>query len=194
MTAISAIADVEAAVRALRPRLGERLLVADDDGFAAARQVWNAAVTRQPSLIARCRDATEVGAAVRAARDAGLPLSVRAGGHDWGGRALCDGGLVVDLTGMRGVTVDAAHRTATVQGGATTADLLAATTPHGLATPTGVVRAVGMVGLTTGGGYGPLIGRSGLTLDNLLDADSTGSWPPSGATTRTTCSPRRSRP
>jgi FAD/FMN-containing dehydrogenase len=171
MTAISAAADVDGAVRALRPRLGERLLVADDDGFAAARRIWNAAVTRQPSLIARCRDAAEVGVAVRTARDAGMPLSVRAGDHDWAGRALREGGLVVDLTGMRAVTVESAGRTVAVDGGATAADLLAATTPHGRATPTGVVRAIGMAGLTTAGGYGPLIGHCGLALDNLLGAD-----------------------
>jgi FAD/FMN-containing dehydrogenase len=170
MTAVNA-ADVDGAVRTLRPRLGERLLVPDDDGFAAARQVWNAAVIRRPAVIACCRDDAEVAAAVRAARDAGLPLSVRAGGHDWAGRALRDGGLVVDLTGMRGAVVDTAGRTVTVQGGATAADLLAATAPHGMATPTGVVRAVGMAGLTTVGGYGPLIGLHGLALDNLLDAD-----------------------
>jgi FAD/FMN-containing dehydrogenase len=151
--------------------LGDRLLMAGTDAFAAARRVWNAGVTRQPALIARCRDAAEVAAVVRAGRDAGLPLSVRAGGHDWGGRALCDGGLVVDLTGMRGVTVDPAGRSATVQGGAAAADLLAATAPYGLVTSTGVVRAVGMAGLTTVGGYGPLIGRYGLALDNLLEAE-----------------------
>jgi FAD/FMN-containing dehydrogenase len=171
MTAVSSPAGVEGAVRVLRPRLGERLLVSDDSGFATARQVWNAAVTRQPAVIARCRDAAEVGLAVRAARDAGVPLSVRAGGHDWAGRALRDGGLVVDLTGMRAVTVDAAGSTVTIQGGATAADLLSATAPHGLATATGVVGAVGMAGLTTVGGYGPLIGHCGLALDNLVDAD-----------------------
>jgi hypothetical protein len=171
MTATSTPAAVGSAVRALRPRLGERLLVADDPGFAAARQIWNAAVTRQPSVIARCADAAEVSAAVRAAREAGMPLSVRSGGHDWAGRALRDGGLVIDLTGLRGVTVDPDARTATVQGGAITADLLAATSPYGLATATGAVRTVGLAGLTTVGGYGPLIGRYGLTLDNLLGAE-----------------------
>lgn len=171
MTAISA-ADIDTAVRALRPHLGERLIAPEDvDRFEDARRVWNAAVTRRPALIARCRDTAEVGAAVRAARDAGLPLSVRAGGHDWAGRALRDGGLVVDLTGMRGATADPAARTVTVQGGATTADLLAATAPHGLVTATGVVSAVGVAGLTTAGGYGPLVGRFGLALDNLLGAD-----------------------
>ncbi|MFI7545260.1 FAD-binding oxidoreductase [Actinoplanes sp. NPDC049599] len=171
MTAISTPADVDGAVRTLRPRLGERLLVAGDPAYPAARQVWNAAVTTRPAVIARCADPAEVSVAVRAARDAGLPLSVRAGGHDWAGRALRDGGLVVDLAGMRGVTIDAPGRTATVQGGALTADLLAAATPHGLVTATGVVRSVGLAGLTTVGGYGALIGRYGLALDNLLGAE-----------------------
>jgi FAD/FMN-containing dehydrogenase len=151
--------------------LGDRLIRAGDDGFAAARQVWNAAVTAQPAAIARCRSAGDVAAAVLAARKAGLPLSVRAGGHDWAGRAVRDGGLVVDLTGMRAVTVDPARRTATVQGGALTSDLLAATAPYGLVTSTGVVSSVGLAGLTTAGGYGPLIGRFGLALDNLLGAE-----------------------
>ncbi len=170
MTTINA-ADLDAAVRALRPRFGERLLVPDGSGFEGARRVWNAAVTHQPALIVRCADPADVSAAVRAARDVGLPLSVRAGGHDWAGRALRDGGLVIDLTGMRAATADPAGRTASVQGGATTADLLAATAPHGLVTATGVVSSVGVTGLTTAGGYGPLIGRYGLALDNLLGAD-----------------------
>ena len=171
MTTVNASADLDGAVRALRPHFGERLLLTGDSGFASARRVWNAAVTRQPAAMARCRDSADVSLAVRAARDNGVPLSVRAGGHDWAGRALCDAGLVVDLTPMRGVTVDAAARTATVQGGATAADLLGATAPHGLAAATGVVGSVGMAGLTTVGGYGPLTGHCGLALDNLLDAD-----------------------
>ncbi|GAA3346764.1 FAD-dependent oxidoreductase [Amorphoplanes nipponensis] len=171
MSTTTSPAAVDSVLRALRPRFGERLLEPRDAGFAAARQVWNAAVTAQPAVIARCRDAADVSAAVRAAGEAGVPLSVRAGGHDWAGRALRGDGLVVDLTGMRGVTVDAPGRTATVQGGAITADLVAATTPYGLATPTGVVRAVGLAGSTTVGGYGALIGRYGLSLDNLLGAE-----------------------
>ncbi|MFC7534180.1 FAD-binding oxidoreductase [Actinoplanes sp. GCM10030250] len=170
MSATSAATD-DTAIRLLRKHLGERLIVAGDGAFAGARRVWNAAVTSRPAVIARCADAAEVSLAVSAAADAGLPLSVRAGGHDWAGRALRDGGLVVDLTGMRGAHVDTAARTVTVGGGATAADLLAVTTPHGLVAATGVVSSVGMAGLTTVGGYGGLIGRAGLALDNLLDAD-----------------------
>jgi FAD/FMN-containing dehydrogenase len=122
-------------------------------------------------MIARCADAGEVRAVVRAARDWGVPLSVRAGGHDWAGRALRDGGLVLDLTAMRAVAVDAAGRSATVQGGALAIDLVTAAAPHELVAATGVVGGVGLAGLTTAGGYGPLIGRYGLAADNLLGAD-----------------------
>ncbi|KHD75673.1 hypothetical protein MB27_21650 [Actinoplanes utahensis] len=155
----------------LRPYLGKRLLTPRDDDYPAARRVWNADVDRRPAMVAVCADATEVARAVGAARDAGLPLSVRVGGHDWAGRAIRDGGLVVDLTRMRGVRVDPAAREATVQGGALTADLLAAATPRGLAAATGVVSSVGLAGLTSAGGYGALIGSAGLALDNLLGAE-----------------------
>ncbi len=155
----------------LRRELGDRLLAPDDPAFVAATRIWNAAVPHRPAAAVRCRDAGDVRAAVRAARECGMPLSVRGGGHDWAGRALRDGGLVLDLSGMRDVRVDPAAGTAAVGGGATAADLLAAAGPHGLVTPTGVVRAVGMAGLTLAGGYGPLLGRYGLALDNLLAAE-----------------------
>ena len=100
-----------------------------------------------------------------------MPLSVRGGGHDWAGRALRPDGLVLDLSGMRRVTVDAEARVATVGGGATAADVIAAAAPHGLAAVTGTVGSVGMAGLTLGGGYGPLAARYGLALDNLLGAE-----------------------
>jgi FAD/FMN-containing dehydrogenase len=168
MTSVETTPGVE---RALRPRLGDRLLMNGDPGFAAARRVWNAAVMRQPAAIAKCRTTAEVALAVTVARDNGRPLSVRAGGHDWAGRALLHGGLVVDLTGMRGVTVDPAGRRAVAGGGATATDLLGAAAPYDLVTPTGVVGSVGMAGLTTVGGYGPLVGRYGLALDNLAGAE-----------------------
>jgi hypothetical protein len=159
------------AVEALRSFLRERLILVDEPGFADAVRPWNAAVTTRPAVIAQCRDTAEICAAVDAAQEAGLPLSVRSGAMDWGGRALRDGGLVIDLGGMRGVAVDPAGRTATVQGGALTTDLLEAAAPHGMVTATGVVRSIGLAGLTAAGGYGPLIGRYGLTLDNLLGAE-----------------------
>jgi len=105
-----------------------------------------------------------------AARDYGLPLSVRGGGHDWASRALCTG-VVIDLSGMNGVSVDADHHGALISGGARASDVARVTDPLGLAAVTGSVGAVGMAGLTLGGGYGPLIGRFGLALDNLLAAE-----------------------
>jgi hypothetical protein len=108
--------------------------------------------------------------AIRAVRDCHLPLSVRGGGHDWAGRALCEG-IVIDLSAMNGVSVGSDNRTAQISGGARASDVLAATDPRGLAAVTGSCSSVGMTGLTLGGGYGPLIGRFGLALDNLLAAE-----------------------
>ncbi|MBL7258883.1 FAD-binding oxidoreductase [Paractinoplanes lichenicola] len=159
------------AEKMLRARLGDRLIGADQAGFAAAREVWNPAVTTQPAMVAKCTDPAEVSAVVRIAGDHGVPLSVRAGGHDWAGRALRDGGIVLDLTAMRAVTVDTSRRTATTQGGAITSDLVGTITPYGMVAATGVVGGVGLAGLTTAGGYGALIGRFGLAADNLLGAD-----------------------
>src|SRR5262249_28609910 len=100
----------------------------------------------------------------------GLPLAGGGGGHDWAGRALCEG-IVIDLSGMNAATTDAANHTARIGGGARAADVVAAADPLGLAAVTGSVGAVGMTGLTLGGGYGPLIGRCGLSLDNLVAAE-----------------------
>ncbi|MBQ0903345.1 FAD-binding oxidoreductase [Micromonospora sp. U21] len=163
--------DVASATARLRALLGDRLHEPGDPAFVAATRLWNAAVDRAPALVARCLDADEVAGAVRIAARCHLPLSVRSGGHDWAGRALRDGGLVLDLTGLREVHVDPDTATVTVAGGATAADVLTAARPYDLVVPTGVVRDVGMAGLTLAGGYGPLCGRFGLALDNLLGAE-----------------------
>jgi FAD/FMN-containing dehydrogenase len=123
-----------------------------------------------PRAVAHCRTPEDVQAAIRAARDCDLPLSVRGGGHDWAGRALC-GGLVIDLSGMNNVLVDAYKRIARISGGARALDVLAETDARGFAAVTGSCRSVGMAGLTLGGGYGSLIGRFGLALDNLIAAE-----------------------
>ena len=159
------------AAHRLRSTMSGSVLVPTDAPYESARQLWNGAVDRRPALIARCRNATDVQAAVVAAREHNLTLSVRGGGHDWEGRSLRDGGLVVDLTAMRRVTVDVETRTAVVEGGATAGDLVAAARSSGLAPVTGTVKAVGMAGLTLAGGYGPLNGKYGLALDNLLGAE-----------------------
>jgi hypothetical protein len=154
-------------------RLGERLpgrvSTPGEDWYAAATAIWSKPVGRIPRAVVHCQTADDVGSAIRAARDCGLPLSVRGGGHDWAGRALWDG-VVIDLSGMRSVAVAPDER-ATASGGARAADVAAATDPLGLAPMTGSVAAVGMAGLTLGGGYGPLIGRFGLALDNLDAAE-----------------------
>jgi FAD/FMN-containing dehydrogenase len=154
-------------------RLGERLpgrvSTPGENGYAAATAIWSKPVGRMPRAVVHCRTAEDGALAIRAARDCDLPLSVRGGGHDWAGRALCDG-VVIDLSGMRSVAVGA-DGAARISGGARAADVLANTHALGLAAVTGSVGAVGMAGLTLGGGYGPLIGRFGLALDNLVEAE-----------------------
>ena len=139
--------------------------------YDAGRSIWNGAVATRPGVIVRCVDPTEARTAVLAAQEYGVPLSVRGGGHDWAGRSLSDGGLTIDLSGLRRVTVDPVAEVAEVSGGATAAELVAAAQPFGLTAATGSAGSVGMTGLTLGGGYGPLSGRFGLALDNLLSAD-----------------------
>jgi len=171
MTTPTQLSPPAAAARRLRSSLRGTVVAAADAPYDTARQIWNGAVGHRPALIVRCADDQDVAAAIRAAREHGLPLSVRGGGHDWAGRALRDGGVVLDLSAMRAVTVDPATRTAVAQGGATAGDVVAAAAGYGLAPVTGTVKSVGMAGLTLAGGYGPLCGRHGLALDNLLGAD-----------------------
>jgi FAD/FMN-containing dehydrogenase len=154
-------------------RLGEqlpgRLSLPGDNRYAAATAIWAKPVGGMPRAVVHCRTPQDVRSSIRAARDCDLPLSVRGGGHDWAGRALCEG-LVIDLSGMNAVVLDRDNRTARVSGGARASDVVATTDPLGIAPVTGSVGAVGMAGLTLGGGYGPLIGRFGLALDNLVAA------------------------
>ena len=142
-----------------------------DDGYDDARRVWNGAVDRRPAVLVRCVDAADVRTALLVTRETGVPLTVRGGGHDWAGRALGDGGVVLDLSAMRGVEVDPGARVAVAQGGALVADVVDAAAASGLGTATAVVRTVGMAGMTLAGGYGGLAGRFGLALDNLLSAE-----------------------
>ena len=141
-----------------------------DDRYAAATAIWAKPVGPKPRAVAHCRTAQDVQSAIRAARDCDLPLSVRGGGHDWAGRALCDG-IVIDLTAMNDVTLSPDNRSARISGGARASDVFAVTDPRGLAVVTGSCSSVGMTGLTLGGGYGSLIARFGLALDNLLAAE-----------------------
>ena len=159
------------ALQQLRVAMSGPVFSSEDEGYGEAREIWNAAVVHQPAMIACCVSTADVQAAVTVAAHYQLPLSVKAGGHDWAGRSLREGGVVIDLSRMRSVTVDPLTRAATIEGGATIGDLVRACRPHGLAPVTGTVRTVGMSGLTLAGGYGPLAGRCGLVLDNLLAAE-----------------------
>lgn len=139
--------------------------------YAAARRVWNGMIDRRPALIARCACLDDVAVAVRWARERGVLLSVRGGGHHVAGFGVCDGGLVVDLSHLRAVEVDPQRRVAYVQGGARWGDFDRATQVHGLAATGGEVSSTGVAGLTLGGGIGWLMGRCGLACDNLRAAE-----------------------
>ena len=143
----------------------------DDDGYEEARVVYNAMIDRRPAAVVRVANAGDVMAAVDFARENGLDLSVRGGGHSVPGFGTCDGGVVIDLSGMRGVRVDPATSTARAEGGATWGDFNAATYPFGLATTGGIISTTGVGGLTLGGGIGYLTRGFGLSLDNLVSAD-----------------------
>lgn len=159
------------AVDRLRAGFAGQLVGPDSPDYDQARQVWNAMIDRRPALIARCSGAGDVVAAVRFAREHGLLVSVRGAGHNITGNAVCDGGLVIDLSPMRSVQVDPAARTARVGAGATLGDFDRAAQAHGLATPLGINSTTGVAGLTLGGGFGWLSRKYGLTVDNLLSAD-----------------------
>jgi FAD/FMN-containing dehydrogenase len=136
-----------------------------------AGPLWNAAVSSRAAHIARCRTTADVRAALRTARALGLPLSVFSGGNDWLGRAVRDRALVIDVSEMTTIEVDADERTARIGGGVRSDVLARATEPYGLTPVTGTVGRVHMLGLSLGGGYGPLEGRFGLACDNLLSAE-----------------------
>jgi FAD/FMN-containing dehydrogenase len=142
-----------------------------DATYDGARAVWNGLIDRRPKLVVRCARTEDVVACVGYARERGLPLAVRGGGHGVAGTAVCEGGLVIDLRDMAGVTVDPARRIVRAGGGATIGDVDAVTQRHGLAVPLGVVSATGIAGLVLGGGYGWLRHAYGMSCDNLLAAE-----------------------
>ena len=150
---------------------GGELLLPEGPGYDAARRIWNGAIDRRPACVARCSGVADVVEAVRFARQRDLLVSVRSGGHGVGGHALCDDGLVIDLSGMKGIRVDPAARTVRAEAGVLWGELDRETQLHGLATVGGIVTHTGIAGLTLGGGIGWLMRKHGATVDNLLSAD-----------------------
>lgn len=142
-----------------------------DAGYDEARQIWNAMIDRKPALIAQCKSVDDVVAAVNFARDQSMLVSVKGGGHNIAGNAVCDDGLMIDLSQMKEVKVDVEKQRAYVGPGCTLADFDAAAQQHGLATPLGINSTTGVAGLTLGGGFGWLSRKFGMTVDNLISAD-----------------------
>jgi FAD/FMN-containing dehydrogenase len=155
----------------LRGLIRGTVIASDDEGYDVARAVYNAMIDRKPAVVVRASNAGDVMAAVNFARENGVDLAVRGGGHSVPGFGTCDGGVVIDLSGMRGVRVDPANNTARAEGGATWGDFNAATYPFGLATTGGIISTTGVAGLTLGGGIGYLTRGFGLSCDNLISAD-----------------------
>ena len=155
----------------LRAQFRGQIIQPGDTDYDSARKVYNGMIDKRPRLIARCVDVADVIAAVNYGRESGLLTAIRGGGHNGGGLGICEDGLVIDLSRMRGVRVDPAARTVRVEGGCTGADVDHAAHAFGMATPTGTIASTGIAGLTLGGGIGHLTRTYGLTIDNLLGVD-----------------------
>jgi hypothetical protein len=161
----------EAALSELEKVFGGQLVRTGDPIYDEARAIWNGSIDRHPALIARCAGVADVIAAVKFGRRTGLPVAVRGGGHSFPGLSTCDGGLVIDLSPMRGIRVDPETRTGRAQAGVLLGELDRETQAFGLAVPAGIVTHTGLAGLTLGGGIGWLMRKFGLTVDQLLSVD-----------------------
>jgi FAD/FMN-containing dehydrogenase len=161
----------EAQIRALRSATRGTMIAPQDPEYEGARKVWNGMVDRHPALILRCEDTQDVVAGVNFARQNRLPLAIRGGGHNVAGFGTCDGGLVIDLSLLKGVKIDSRNKSARAQGGLTWGEFDTATQEHGLATTGGLVSTTGIAGFTLGGGIGWLMRKHGLAADNLLAAE-----------------------
>jgi FAD/FMN-containing dehydrogenase len=155
----------------LSARFSGGLLLSGEAGYEEARRIHNGLIDRRPALIARCLGAADIVDAVKFARSRGLEVAVRGGGHNVAGKAVCDGGLMLDLSRMKGIHVDPERRTVRAQTGVTWREFNRATQLHGLACTGGVISTTGIAGLTLGGGLGWLMGKHGLALDNLVSAE-----------------------
>lgn len=158
-------------IEELKAKLRGELILPGDSKYDSARKVYNAMIDRRPRMIVRCADVADVIAAVNFARENGIKLAIRGGGHNAAGLGVCDDGLVVDLSPIRYTHVDTENNQVRVGGGSTWADVDHATHAYGLAVPTGIISSTGVGGLTLGGGLGHLSRKFGLTIDNLLAAD-----------------------
>jgi FAD/FMN-containing dehydrogenase len=161
----------ENAVQQFKASLRGFLVQRGDASYDSARTLYNAMIDKHPALIAQCRDVADVIAAVNFGKEQKLDVAIRSGGHHGAGLSSVDGGLVIDLSPMKGVRVDPQARTVRAQAGCTQGDVDHATHVFGLATPTGIVSTTGIGGLTLGGGTGNLTRSYGLAIDNLLEAD-----------------------
>jgi FAD/FMN-containing dehydrogenase len=158
-------------VETLREQFRGALLRPAEEGYDEARRIWNGAIDRHPALIARCAGADDVVTAVRFAREHDLLISVRGGGHAVAGHAVCDDGLMIDLSLMKAIRIDPVAGTVRAAGGILWSELDRATQQFGLATTGGIISHTGIGGLTLGGGLGHLMRKHGLTVDNLLSVD-----------------------
>jgi hypothetical protein len=161
----------EATIASLKSNMRGELIEPSDAGYNEARKVYNGMIDRRPYIIARCVDAADVIAAVNFGREHKLLIAIRCGGHNFAGLGVCDEGLIIDLSTMKGIRVDPAKRTVRVGAGCTTGDVDHATHAFGQAVPFGIVSTTGVAGLTLSGGHGYLSRQYGLTVDNLMEAD-----------------------
>src|SRR3989442_3846038 len=161
----------QSAIQKFRESLRGQSFCCDEQGYDAARTIPNAMIDRRPAIIARCAGAADVITCVRFAREHDIVVAVRGGGHSVAGKSVCDGGLMIDLSALKGIRVDPARRTVRAETGLKLGEFDRETQAFGLATTQGVVPTVGIAGLTLGGGWGNLHGKFGLSIDNVISAD-----------------------
>ncbi|MCP6762682.1 MAG: FAD-binding oxidoreductase [Fischerella sp. CENA71] len=158
-------------IETLKTHIKGHVVLPDDPRYDEVREIWNAMIDRRPTVIIQCANADDVSQAILFARNNGLEISIRGAGHNIAGNAVCDNGIMIDLSTMKNVRVDAHNRRAYVEPGATLGDFDQVAQIHGLATPVGINSTTGIAGLTLGGGFGWLTRKYGLTIDNLISAE-----------------------